>query len=104
MSYKDKNGDPIYHIIVMEYICPHQPTSIIHPEGPLGIQYSHPGDAVASDSPWWMPNGGTSYGKIQYIDEFVGGDIFGGPGQPKNTGATGNMGGHAVTDNDEFIK
>ena len=104
MSYKDKLGNPLYHIIVMEYICPHQPTDITHPKGPLGIQFSHPSDAVASDSPWWMPNGGTSYGKIQGIDEFVGGDIFGGNGQPKNTGATGNMGGHAVTDNDEFIK
>jgi len=104
MSYKDSNGDPLYHIAVIEYICPHQPTDITHPKGPLGIQYSHPGDAVASDSPCWLPNGGTSYGPIQSIDVFEGGDIFGGEGQPENTGIIGNMGGHRVTDNDEFIK
>lgn len=51
-----------------------------------------------------MPNGGTSYGKINNINYFYGGDIIGGEGQIKNTGATGNMGGHKVTDNDEFIR
>ena len=104
MSYKDKEGNPLYHIEIMEYITPHQPMDFSHPKGPCGIQYSHPNDAVASDSPWWMPNGGTAYGKINNINYFYGGDIIGGEGQIKNTGATGNMGGHKVTDNDEFIR
>ena len=69
-----------------------------------GIQFSHPSDAVASDSPWWMPNGGTSFGKINGVSQFYGEDIMGGPGQPKLGGATGNMNGHKVIDNDEFIK
>lgn len=60
--------------------------------------------AVASDSPWWMPNGGTSFGKINGVSQFYGEDIMGGPGQPKLGGATGNMNGHKVIDNDEFIK
>jgi len=51
-------------------------------------------------SPWWMPNGGTKFGKINNVTEFDGRDIFGEPGQPKSTGANGNRGGHNVTDND----
>jgi RHS repeat-associated protein len=101
-SYKDKDGKPLYKIEVIYYITPHQPTDITNPSGVKGVQYSHPGDAVASDAPWWMPNGGTKFGKIKGISEFDGRDIIGGPGQPKNTGASGNRGGHNVTDN-EFI-
>ena len=104
MSYKDLDDNPIYDISIMEYITPHQPEDIIHPKGPFGIQYSHPGDAVASDSPYLLPNGGTSFGRIQGINCFYGDDIFGGSGQPEKGGITGNMGGHKVTDNDEYIK
>lgn len=104
MSYKDANGNSIYNVEVIEYITPHQPTDINHPNGPLGIQYSHPNDAVSSKAPWWMPNGGSKYGKINGIDQFYGGDIMGGKGQPPFGGATGNRNGHNVTDNDEFIK
>lgn len=104
MSYKDANGNSIYNVEVIEYITPHQPTDITHPNGPLGIQYSHPSDAVSSKAPWWMPNGGSEYGKINGIDQFYGGDIMGGKGQPSLGGATGNRNGHNVTDNDEFIK
>ncbi|CAI9430306.1 RHS repeat-associated core domain-containing protein [Candidatus Ornithobacterium hominis] len=104
MSYKDSNGNPLYNVEVIEYITPHQPKDITHPSGSLGIQYSHPGDPVASDSPWWLPNGGTEYGKIKGIDKFFGGDIMGGKGQPPCGGAGGNRCGHNVTDNDQFIK
>lgn len=104
MTYKDADGKPLYNITIMEYITPHQPEDITHPKGIYGIQYSHPNDAVASDSPFWLPNGGTSFGPIHGINSFYGDDIFGGEGQPQNTGITGNMGGHKVTDNDEYIK
>lgn len=102
MSYNDADGNALYNIEVLEYITPHQPTDIVHPNGPQGIQYSHPSDKVSSDSPWWMPNGGTEYGKIQGIDHFYGGDIMGGEGQPPINMST--RGGHNVTDNDKFIK
>lgn len=69
-----------------------------------GNPYSHLGDPVASDDPWWLSNGGTEYGKIKGIDKFFGGDIMGGEGQPPCGGAAGNRCGHNVTDNDEFIK
>ena len=104
MSYKNEKGEPLYNIFVIEYITPHQPTDFANPKGINGIQFSHPSDAVASDSPWWMPNGGTSFGKINGVSQFYGEDIMGGPGQPKLGGATGNMNGHKVIDNDEFIK
>ena len=104
MSYKDAGGNSLYNVEVVEYITPHQPKDITHPEGPLGIQYSHPSDAVSSDSPWWLPNGGTEYGKINGINKFFGEDIMGGNGQPPCGGPAGNRCGHNVTDNDEFIK
>lgn len=104
MSYKDTDGNPIYKVKVIEYITPHQPKDIIHPDGLLGIQYSHPGDTIASDAPWWLPNGGTEYGIINGIDKFFGGDIMGGKGQPPCGGAGENRCGHNVTDNDEVIK
>lgn len=104
MSYKDAKGNALYNVEIIEYITPHQPTDINHPNGILGIQYSHPSDAVSSKAPWWMPNGGSTYGHINNINEFYGGDIMGGKGQPPLTGATGNRNGHNVTDNDEFIK
>ena len=103
-GYKDNDGNCLYNITVMEYITPHQPEAFTHPSGILGIQFSHPHDVIASDSPDWFPNGGTSYGKIPGVDIFFGQDIFGGKGQPKNTGISGNRGGHNVTDNDEFIQ
>ena len=102
--FKNDEGKKLYNVTVIEYITPHQPLDIKHPSGIMGIQFSHPHDAVASDSPSWLPNGGTSYGKIPGVDIFFGQDIFGGEKQPKNTGITGNMGGQKVTDNDEFIK
>ena len=104
MQYKDSHGKQLYQIEVIEYITPHQPKDISHPKGILGIQFSHPKDAIASDSPWYIPNGGTSFGKIPNIDQFYGDDIMGGKGQPKAEGPAGNMGGHAVTDNDQYIK
>lgn len=104
MDYKDANGKPLYNIQVIEYITPHQPTDINHPPNVKGIQYSHPSDAVSSKAPWWMPNGGSDYGRIRGIDEFYGGDIMGGENQPPLGGATGNRNGHNVTDNDLFIK
>lgn len=104
MQYKDSHGKQLYQIEVIEYITPHQPKDFSHPKGILGIQFSHPKDAIASDSPWYIPNGGTSFGKIPNIDQFYGDDIMGGKGQPKAEGPAGNMGGHAVTDNDQYIK
>ncbi len=103
-SYTDAEGNPLYNIEVSEYITPHQPTDINHPEGVLGIQYSHPSDAVSSQAPWWLPNGGSVYGKINGINLFFGGDIMGGVGQPECGGPSGNRCGHNVTDNDEFIQ
>ena len=104
MSYKNSKGESLYTIDYMEYITPHQPTDLVHPSGPIGIQYSHPSDAIASDSPSWLPNGGTSFGRIINISQFYGDDIMGGKNQPKAEGPMGNMGGHKVTDNDEYIK
>ena len=104
MKYKDNQGKQLYQIEVIEYITPHQPNDFSHPMGPVGIQFSHPKDAVASDSPWYLPNGGTSFGKIKNVNQFYGDDIMGGEGQPKAEEPSGNMGGHAVTDNDEYIK
>jgi hypothetical protein len=96
----------LYKVEVIYYITPHQPTDIRHPAGVRGIQYSHPGDPVASDAPWWMPNGGSKFGKINGVNskDFDGRDIMGLPGQPKNTGATGNRGAHNVTDNGFILK
>ncbi len=106
LSYKDNDGNSIYTIEIMEYITPHQPGDIDHPEGVLGVQFSHPSDAVSSIAPWWLPNGGSSYSIIPGIlpINFFGGDIMGGEGQPKLEGPAGNRSGHNVTDNDEFIK
>jgi len=105
MSYQDADGNALYNVEVIHYITPHQPKDITHPDGPLGIQYSHPNDAISSDSPFWLLNGGTEYGEIGNIDHFFGGDIFGGKGQPEVSwpSPTGNRGGHNVTDNDRFI-
>jgi hypothetical protein len=58
-----------YKVDAVYYITPHQPEDIVHPTGPLGIQYSHPNDRVSSNPPWWLPNGGTSYGEIVNISE-----------------------------------
>lgn len=100
MSYKDANGKPLYNIEVMYYITPHQPDKFSHIAGIRRVQYSHPKDAVASDDPWWLPNGGTKFAKIKGITEFDGRDIMGGKGQPPAEGPSGNRGGHNVTDND----
>lgn len=58
-----------YKVDAIYYITPHQPEDIVHPTGPLGIQYSHPKDRVSSDPPSLLPNGGTSYGDIINISE-----------------------------------
>lgn len=100
MSYKDANGKPLYNIEVMYYITPHQPDKFSHVAGVRGVQYSHPKDAVSSDDPWWLPNGGSKFAKIKGITEFDGRDIMGGQGQPPAEGPSGNRGGHNVTDND----
>ncbi len=106
LSYKDKDGNSIYTIETIEYITPHQPGDIDHPEGVLGVQYSHPSDAISSIAPWWLPNGGSSYSIIPGIlpINFFGEDIMGGDGQPELEGPAGNRSGHNVIDNDEFIK
>jgi len=104
LSYKDKTGKPLYNIEVMYYITPHQPTRFSHPDGIRGVQYSHPSDAVSSDDPIWLPNGGSKYGKIEGVDEFYGDDIMGGKGQPPAEGPNGNRSGHNVTDNEDYIK
>ena len=95
MSYKDENGNPLYNIEVMYYITPHQPKDIEHPEGVLGKQYSHPNDYVASDSPWWMPNGGTEMGPIPGISVYDNRDIL--PGEENYNSEI--RGGHNVEDN-----
>lgn len=106
LSYKNEDGSQLYNVEIVEYITPHQPTDIYHPEGVRGIQYSHPNDAVSSEDPWWLPNGGSEYGKINGIgdSDFYGSDIMGGTGQPPCGGVSGNRCGHNVTDNDDFIK
>ncbi|HAD96843.1 MAG TPA: hypothetical protein DCG19_05515 [Cryomorphaceae bacterium] len=104
MSYTDDKGNPLYKVEVMYYITPHQPTDITTPDGVRSVQYSHPSDAVSSDSPYWLPNGGSEYGPINGVDEFYGGDIMGGEGQPAAEGPSGNRSGHNVTDNDQFIE
>ncbi|MGB6092438.1 MAG: RHS repeat-associated core domain-containing protein [Moheibacter sp.] len=106
LSYKNEDGSQLYNVEIIEYITPHQPTDIFHPEGVKGIQYSHPNDAVSSEDSWWLPNGGSDYGKINGISDsnFYGSDIMGGQGQPPCGGAAGNRCGHNVTDNDMFIK
>ena len=104
MTYKDSKGNNLYNITFIEYITPHQPTDLTHPTGPIGIQFSHPSDAVVSAYPDWFPNGGSSFGRINNVTQFYGDDIMGGEGQPKAEGVFGNMGGHSVTDNDEYIK
>lgn len=110
LSYKDENGNSIYKVEVIEYITPHQPTDINHPEGVRGIQYSHPSDAVSSKPPKWMRkrNGGSEFGKIDGIsdDDFYDEDIMGGEGQPpcEGPGFNQNRCGHNVTDNDRFIR
>ena len=100
MSYKDADGNSLYNVEVIEYITPHQPTDIEHPDGVLGIQYSHENDQVSSRN--YLPNGGTKFGRIFGIDRFYDGNIMGGKGQPKANIFT--RGGHNVTDNDWFIK
>ena len=84
-TYKDSNGKNLYNIEVIEYIAPHQPTDITHPNGIKGIQYSHPDDQIASKN-WWI-NGGTEFGKIKNIPVFI-----------------YQNGRHSVLDNDIFIK
>ena len=124
MSYKDANGNPLYNIEVMYYITPHQPTQMTHPDGVRGVQYSHPNDAISSADPDWLPNGGSDFGRINNITEFIGNDIMEPScdpglepnpfridvpgsdcpplkqGQVRSTGAAGNRGGHNVQDND----
>lgn len=83
LSYTDDEGNPLYNIEVIYYITPHQPKDIDHPKSVRGVQYSHPDDAVASDEPWWMPNGGTEFGKIPNVQEFV---------ESQELKSTGNIG------------
>ncbi len=100
MTYTDADGNALYKIEIMEYITPHQPTDIYHPDGIKGIQYSHENDQVSSRN--YLPNGGTRFGRIKGIEEFYSGKIMGEKGQPRANVFT--RGGHNVTDNDQFIK
>ncbi|MEQ8626122.1 DUF6443 domain-containing protein [Ekhidna sp.] len=122
LSYTDADGNQLYDVEVIEYITPHQPTDIDHPEGVEGIQYSHENDAVSGNgAPWWLLNGGTMHGAIPGIQKFIEGNIYGEEGQPAATGILqvyfysimnsfyingymGNRNGHNVTDNDLFIQ
>lgn len=103
-SYTDNDGNQLYCVQVAEYITPHQPTNFRHPEGVYGIQYSHPNDAISSNAPSWLPNGGSTYGAIKGIHQFFGYDIMGGLNQPPCQGPAGNRCGHNVTDNDLMIQ
>ncbi len=108
MSYKNKDGTPMYKVEVMYYITPHQPNKFSHVAGVKGVQYSHPLDAVSSDDPFWLPNGGSKFAMLEGITEFDGRDLMyhsnwltiKEPGQVECTGASGNRGGHNVEDND----
>jgi RHS repeat-associated protein len=100
MTYKDAAGKQLYNIEVMYYITPHQPDKFSHIPGVRGVQYSHPNDAISSNDPGWLPNGGSDFDNIEGITEFDGRDILGKPGQPPAEGPNGNRGGHNVTDND----
>lgn len=102
MTYKGADGKQLYNVEVIYYITPHQPTDITNPKGVRGVQYSHPSDAVSSDDPWWLPNGGSKFGKIKGITEFDGREIMGpNSAHPeiKPDGPNGNRGGHNVNDN-----
>ncbi|MGD1842744.1 MAG: hypothetical protein ACFB0B_17880 [Thermonemataceae bacterium] len=99
-TYKGEDGQPLYNIEKSYYITPHQPTDILHPKGIPSAQYSHPSDSVSSNSPWYLPNGGSEFGRIPGVDEFDGRDITGVEGAPKAEGPLGNRGGHNVYDND----
>jgi len=103
MSYKDKDGNSVYNIEIIWHITPHQPTDIEQSNGIPSVQISHPSDAVSSNAPFWLPNGGSTFGKIQGIDGFYGEDLFGGPGQPPAEGPNGNRSGHNVTDNYQYL-
>ncbi|MGD1842742.1 MAG: hypothetical protein ACFB0B_17870 [Thermonemataceae bacterium] len=100
LTYTDDQGAPLYNVESIYYITPHQPTDIDHPEAVHGIQYSRPNDAVSSNDPWWLYNGGSEFGRIEGVDEFDGRDILGVEGTPEAEGPAGNRGGHNVTDND----
>jgi len=102
MSYRDSDGNQLYKIEVMYNITPHQPGDINAPDGIRTVQYSHPNDAVSSEAPFWLPNGGSKFSKVKGISEFDERKIIGGENQPKASGAAGNRNGHNVTDN-EFI-
>lgn len=88
----------------------YKPTEFSNPAGVRGVQYSHPNDAVASDAPLLMPNGGTKFGEIKGITEFDGRDImyerkgwmddWHAKDEVESTGASGNRGGHNIEDND----
>lgn len=69
LSYKNEDGSQLYNVEIVEYITPHQPTDIYHPEGVKGIQYSHSNDAVSSEDPWWLPNGGSENGCIKNVTD-----------------------------------
>jgi len=84
----------------MYFVTPHQPNKFKAIPGIRSVQYSHQNDAISSNDPWWLPNGGSDYSKIKGISEFDGRDIMGGKGQPPAEGPSGNRGGHNVTDND----
>ena len=68
------------------------------------MDVSNPGDAVVSDAPWWLPNGGSSFGKIGGINFFFGDDIMGGENQPPCEGPGGNRCGHNVNDNYDYVR
>jgi len=94
----------IYNVVVHEAITPHQPTEIINNPNVFVIQFSHPNDAVSSNSPFWLPNGGTKYGIMKNTDYFFGKDVMGGTTGCPCEGPAGNRCGHNVTDNDKMIE
>lgn len=105
LNYKNENGEPLYQIEVIYHITPHQPTDIPELKAPIRtVQYSHPNDAISStDGLFELFNGGSDYGPIPGITEFIGEDIMGGIGQPDCEGPMGNRCAHSVADNYGFI-
>jgi|GEM_PF-6382216 len=69
----------------------------------LHVQHGLPNDAVFSNAPEWLPNGGSELGSIDGVNRYYYWDIMGGAGQPPCQGPGGNKCGRNVYDNDLYI-
>ena len=73
-TYKDGQGNLLYHIEVIYSITPHQSgdMNMDIPGVDRTVQYSHNEDAVSGDgAPGYLPNGGSSTERIPGVDEAV---------------------------------